>query len=343
MTPSTAGAKHNITVGAGEKDPIGTLLVLGGVSAALVGGGQALGSAALAAAAYLPGLAINYNGMKPRTREQLLSVLILWLSWSVFGALVAVVLSLGFLHWGWGSLLPCLVILTVMVRSKPEVPDFAFQRWVVPLLWDPPILAALAICDWFDLTLLHDGHGHYLSVVDDNICIASLPSVFRVPELEAAKVGSVINMCYGRAVCPTPGSGMAFLQADFDVFRDHFLSANVVLDRCVHDKRSLNNKMVGLPYGWEWPISQAAYLRPVWGTLLRGPQRAGLCFPRQQYHRWAASTRPVLGLPPSHFPTGSPGPRRAAPPLPTSSAALCSCGFPLWTPPPPPWPTSRPG
>lgn len=68
MTPSAAGAKHNITVGAGEKDPIGTLLVLGGVSAVLVGGGQALGSAALAAAAYLPVLAINYYGMKPRTR-----------------------------------------------------------------------------------------------------------------------------------------------------------------------------------------------------------------------------------------------------------------------------------
>ena len=42
--------------------------------------------------------------------------------------------------------------------------------------------------------------GGFLSVVDDHICISALPFASRLPELQAAKVGSVVNMCFARAL-----------------------------------------------------------------------------------------------------------------------------------------------
>lgn len=64
-------AGHNITAGTGTgggKNPFRTLLVLGGASALLAGTAQALGSPALALAAFLPSLALNHRAMKPATR-----------------------------------------------------------------------------------------------------------------------------------------------------------------------------------------------------------------------------------------------------------------------------------
>ena len=63
------------------------------------------------------------------------------------------------------------------------------------ICWDPPLVAAAWLCDQLGMALFHDGTGRYLTVVDDQICVAALPTRARIPDLERARVCAVVNMC----------------------------------------------------------------------------------------------------------------------------------------------------
>jgi len=195
MSAVAPGGNVTVGLGGGARRRTRTLLEVGLAGSLLALAAQLTGSRWAAVAAFLPSLALNFRAMKPKTSPQIAGTLILWGCWTVYGAAAVTAITFGRLHPSWGALFPCAAIVSIIVRRIPDVTDNALQRFLIRRVWDPPFLTALRICDGLGITLLHDGTGEYLSIIDDDICIAALPSASRLPALEAANVASVVNLC----------------------------------------------------------------------------------------------------------------------------------------------------
>ena len=68
------------------------------------------------------------------------------------------------------------------------------ERVLVRVLWDAPLMFGIFTGNYLGLRLLDDGKGNFISVIDDDIVMSSMPLPSDLPELKRNKVMSVVNM-----------------------------------------------------------------------------------------------------------------------------------------------------
>ena len=62
------------------------------------------------------------------------------------------------------------------------------------VLWDGPLLFGIFVGNLFGIRLLDDGKGNFISVIDDNIVMSSMPLPSDVAEMKRHNVKFVVNM-----------------------------------------------------------------------------------------------------------------------------------------------------
>ena len=80
-------------------------------------------------------------------------------------------------------------LYNALLRKYDYEPYFYYLgRILIVLLWDPPLLFNVRIDQSLGKIFLHDGNGHFLSILDEKICISRIPLEDNVPELLNNKV-----------------------------------------------------------------------------------------------------------------------------------------------------------
>ena len=125
MAPSATDS--NVTAVTGDRR-LRSLAKVALITAAIAVGANLWRSSTLAVCAYAPSLLMAYTVQKPKTGPQLACTLLMWAVWSVYGAAVVAVGSLGMVYWSWGSLVPFIALCSVFSRKVPYMAD---QWWQV--------------------------------------------------------------------------------------------------------------------------------------------------------------------------------------------------------------------
>jgi len=144
--------------------------------------------------AYIPFLLVASKVGKPRNKIEVAQGMALGVMWNTWAAVLTLVLSFGYLPLAAGAVLPYVCILSIFLRE-----DISTAGWhgyfLIRFLVDPPLLAIIFATDALGGRFLHDGAGNFLSVIDDHICMSSMPLSSNLPEMREANIRSVVNMC----------------------------------------------------------------------------------------------------------------------------------------------------
>jgi hypothetical protein len=186
-----------------KNNPIYKLAGLGVISAYLAHSSETV------VASHLFFIGICLRAQPPKSRSELVLNGLLQASWIVWHASLlaiptAILCTLGaiscpdpltFLRWV-GPTIHASTLLT-LPSATTGGPEHWSTKYVIPILWDPPLLCCLWICHYFGNRFARDGSGTpaFLSVIDERICVSSLPFASDVEEMQLAKVKSVVNMC----------------------------------------------------------------------------------------------------------------------------------------------------
>jgi len=147
---------------------------------------------------YLP--LVAFSGavlVKPKTPAQHLANLLLAAVWSLHSMLFVKILSFGQLSGNFGCLLPYLSLAYLAHRGKNPTTSHChsrFSRLVVQIMFDPPLVLGTLLAKPLGVHILHDSAGNFLTVVDEDIVMSSMPTSSDVPMMLDAKVGAVVNM-----------------------------------------------------------------------------------------------------------------------------------------------------
>jgi hypothetical protein len=186
-----------------------------------------------AVASHLLWIGINLRAQPPKAPSELVLNCLLQASWVVWhGFLLAVPtgvpcalgvaalcpVPLTFLRY-LGPVLHLSTLFTLPLATSGG-PEHWSTKYCIPLLWDPPLLGCLWVCHCFGDRMARDGSGAatFLSIIDENICISSLPFASDVSLMRKANVKSVVNMCWEYTGPQDAYSKAGILQGRFPTF-----------------------------------------------------------------------------------------------------------------------------
>lgn len=131
-----------------------------------------------------------------RNRKATKSHYIMAAVWSAYSMALTKIISMGQLEMRHGWWLSYISWISIMGFKKASpVPTF-YEKLIIRMLWDPPLTLAILVGRLFGIHVLDDGNGKFISIIDENIVISSMPTAWDIAEIRSKKnnVLSVINM-----------------------------------------------------------------------------------------------------------------------------------------------------
>mmetsp|Transcript_121410 Transcript_121410/g.278212 ORF Transcript_121410/g.278212 Transcript_121410/m.278212 type:complete len:343 (-) Transcript_121410:83-1111(-) len=132
---------------------------------------------------------------KPMTLATVTQGLGMAFIWGMWHVAILKLLTAGKLQAKWCSFLPFLTFITILGRKDPSKHS-ALGRFVVRNFWDPPLVLCGRIWHSLGLRFLDDGNGQFLTIIPDQLAMASMPfpSDVTSPVWQEAGITAVVNM-----------------------------------------------------------------------------------------------------------------------------------------------------
>jgi len=146
---------------------------------------------------YAPLAILAAKVIKPRTAAEHAANLVFAIIWSVHSIAAIKILSLGVAPLRFGCLLPFLSLGYLLQRAKdPEKSHVhsRFSRKIVELFFDPPLVTSALAAKYLGVHIFNDSRGNFLTVVDEDLVMSSMPASSDVAQMQTAAVGAVVNM-----------------------------------------------------------------------------------------------------------------------------------------------------
>lgn len=116
--------------------------------------------------------------------------------WTGYVLWLTKVLSLCQLEMRHGWWLPYIGFIKILGFKRLSSVPTLLHKLMIRYLWDPPLLISIHLSKPFGIHVLNDGKGKFISIIDENIAISSMPTYWDIPKLRSAEMNilSVVNM-----------------------------------------------------------------------------------------------------------------------------------------------------